>query len=284
MRVLAPLRALLLVVALLATAAVPGAPAEAGVDALADLTVQDVAWSPPDPVEGGAVALSAWVANAGNASAANFTVQFQFDGADVGLVRFNGTLPPGNRTEVACCDVANLTAGNHTVRVVADAFDVVPESDETNNARAEQLVVRERATLRGPDLRVLAVAWGEAAQGTKLLRVRAVLANTGDAPAGASHLRFEADEQFLGEVNASALEPGRAVEVVGPLWAPPLGEHRLRAIADILGEVAESDEANNARSQRFCAPPVPRLPLVGDGLSDSGCHLGRWLPLGPLRP
>ncbi len=105
---------------------------------LADLTVHDVSVTPPNPVSGQTVTISAIVSNSGGAAAGPATVNlcdivFLSNGSGGTCAQPQSpTLAPGASSPVSG-QVTTLGAGTHTLVASVDTFDVVPESDETNN-------------------------------------------------------------------------------------------------------------------------------------------------------
>jgi len=104
-----------------------------------DLTLNssNITFSPTSPTEGEPVTITALVQNIGDANASDFTVSF-FDGASLignDTISVNVTSPSN----------ASITwtavAGDHSIRVVADAEDVTVESDEGNNEAARTITV-----------------------------------------------------------------------------------------------------------------------------------------------
>lgn len=97
---------------------------------MADLTVSNIGL--------GNVSVMAAIRNQGNASAYNFTVNFW----NVGLNRSIGNriVPALGAGSVDTVSVpANLTQGNHTIRVTADYYNAVRESNENNNVMTRTL-------------------------------------------------------------------------------------------------------------------------------------------------
>jgi subtilase family serine protease len=229
---------------LLATASLAWLPGAAAVDPLPDLVVEEITWTPAGPLEGQAVRFVARVANVGNATAGNFSVRFWVDGAELSTHGHNASLPAGARLNVTS---GNWTAtfGNHTARAEADALGEVAERSEANNAREANVPV---AGL--PDLWV--VDFGPGAIVPEGVRINATVRNGGNATAGSFSVAFHMDGVLLSiaQLNGT-LAPGAEVNVTSEPWRPAMGQHTTVVTADWFGEVAESDETNNAREETW---------------------------------
>jgi len=148
---------------------------------------------------------------------------------------------------------ADLSPGAYYVGAIADINGVVAESNETNNARSQQIVIGA-----GPDLVVTAVdAPATGLQGQAIL-VSETTENQGVEAAGASTTRLcLATDAALTDIVSSkdlahtALAPDASGTKSGPVPVPadlPSGTYYVGAIADANGVVEESDEDNNTLS------------------------------------
>ncbi|MBI4865897.1 MAG: hypothetical protein HY816_03000 [Candidatus Wallbacteria bacterium] len=161
---------------------------------------------------------------------------------------------------------AAVEPGVYPLASIVDAGDRVAETDEFNNT----LVLPMPLTVTAPavDLVVAAVSGPARGRPGQDLALFAELVNTGTQDAPAFSIRFELAQ---GRSNiTSALEFALATEElasgvpagqsqrVGPVAAylpsdlAP-GEYFVRAVADVYGQVAEHDEANN---QQTAATPL----------------------------
>ncbi len=103
----------------------------------ADLTIHDLSVSPAEPAAG-VHTLSAIVSNSGGTAAAPSTVslcamQFTLSGAGGTCQVFPGPSVPAGGSVPVSASVGLSAPGAYTVTASVDTFDVVPESDETNN-------------------------------------------------------------------------------------------------------------------------------------------------------
>lgn len=98
--------------------------------ALPDLTAGSLLLSQPAPIEGDLVTITATITNLGTANAAGSTAEILVDGIVVGT-RTLGALAP---QETALVQVEwTAVEGSHEVRVVADVYDSIAETEESNN-------------------------------------------------------------------------------------------------------------------------------------------------------
>jgi CARDB len=103
----------------------------------ADLTIHDLSFSPIEPVTG-EITLSAIVSNTGQTDAGPVTIslcgmEFTIGGAGGGCNVFEGPSVPAGGSVPVSAPIGSLSPGAYTVTASVDTFNVVPESDETNN-------------------------------------------------------------------------------------------------------------------------------------------------------
>ncbi|HEV8359437.1 MAG TPA: S8 family serine peptidase [Candidatus Thermoplasmatota archaeon] len=112
-----------------------------------------------------------------------------------------------------------------------------------------------------PDLRVSTLTVSPSAPiAGDTVTLSATVTNQGTASAGASTLRFKMDGATLGDASVGSLASGASATVTRT-WTATAGSHTAAAVADALGAVAESDEANNQLTKSFTAsnPPTPSV-------------------------
>lgn len=109
----------------------------------ADLVVLDVVWTPESPLAGQNVTFKAQVKNAGPGNAGKFHVRFVLDGETLGEVKVNGLVASAMMNVTSPSWKA--TAGNHTIAAIADVYNKVKETNETNNVRSETFAVGGRS-------------------------------------------------------------------------------------------------------------------------------------------
>lgn len=92
------------------------------------------------------------------------------------------------------------------------------------------------------------------------LTFAATVKNLGNAQAGAFKVRFLLDgATSLGDIAVAALGAGASLNVVSNVWTAVEGDHTIRANADVLGAVVETNEANNERQENVHVDPLIRL-------------------------
>lgn len=113
----------------------------------ANLVVTDLGVTPSEPVSDDAVRFPATVANEGDEPSEAFTVRWTLDSERFDDVLVDA-LDPGENVTVPS---RNWTAtdGDHRIRVLADARDNTPESDETDNVLQRSFSVAERQVPAG---------------------------------------------------------------------------------------------------------------------------------------
>jgi len=112
-----------------------------------DLIISDITWSPVNPAEGELVTLTVTVGNQGEGTAEQFWVRFYVDGSsppknlpygESSMFSIDKLYPAETTTAIFKW---YALAGTHIVKFVADSYEYVPESDETNNPKTVTLTV-----------------------------------------------------------------------------------------------------------------------------------------------
>jgi subtilase family serine protease len=241
----------------------------------ADLVVSVVGNPPSTAAPGSGFTASDTVVNQGGAAAAGNTTRYYLG---VGAQRAAGdVLLLGSRTLASLgagaaspgtapvTIPATVAAGIYYLLACADDLGQNAESNETNNCRASAATVQIAAApppppAGGADLVVTEMfnPPASAAAGSTF-GARDWVLNQGTATAGASmtryHLSLDAvrdagDVLLTGSRSLGSLSPGSTSKgsiTVGIPAATPAGLYYLLACADDLGQVGESNEANNCR-------------------------------------
>jgi subtilase family serine protease len=156
---------------------------------------------------------------------------------------------------------ADLASGIYYVGAIADVGSAVLEIDETNNKRSQQIIVGG-----APDLTVSSLsAPGSALQGQSI-GVTEMTSNLGTAASGASVTRIclardaaLTDQLASKDLTHTAIEAAGSQQRGGPIDVPPgldTGTYYIGAIADVNGQVAETNENNNRKSQAIIIMPT----------------------------
>lgn len=219
-----------------------------------DLILDDLEWG--EVHANAPFVFEAFVRNGGYVPSGPFLVAFFLDGAPAGT-RNVSSLPAGAGFVVES-DPIVASAGRHNLSATADSTNVVFETYEFNNNRSEML---EIATSEPPraDLSIRELAPLNATAGSAA-RFRVVVRNAGDAASPLTLARVRVDGVLLDEVEVPALAVGAEHAFTTNRWNATSGDHVATAMADAWGEVAESNESNNARTIAFhVGPPAPDL-------------------------
>jgi hypothetical protein len=110
-----------------------------------DLTLSpsDIFFDDDTPEEGQPVIIWAYIHNIGTEDAYNVTVQFidWFEGGSIPLPdAIIDHIPAGSYGNATTIWLA-VPSGNHTIQVIADPYNLIPESDESNNDAVRRVTV-----------------------------------------------------------------------------------------------------------------------------------------------
>jgi subtilase family serine protease len=101
-----------------------------------DLIVQDIFWSPSSPKMGETVTINIITKNQGSGNTGGFYVCYYVDSSYYAR-DYVSSLSAGSTTTTSFSWTAEC--GNHAIKAVADCYNAITESDETNNARTEYI-------------------------------------------------------------------------------------------------------------------------------------------------
>lgn len=202
------------------------------------------------PTAGQMLPTTVQVRNDGRA-AAPATILRVFDGSNTGARILAETavpaLAPAESTVLGInVDTLGLAAGLHSLRIVADPLDVIPEVEDANNAAVLQITLN--AATR-PDLHatLLTVQPTTVTAGQPAL-LRAEILNRGLALDGGFEISFRINRAEVARVDhPAALATGERVVVDDELATHGRkGTLLVEAVADPQNQVTEGSEANNA--------------------------------------
>ncbi len=106
----------------------------------ADLVIDEISITPPNPTEGQPVSAVVTVRNAGGTLAGGSKTRVRLDGASTCAEINTSSLPEGSSV-IVNCNLGTATLGNHTVEACADIAGEVTEGDETNNCASTPFTV-----------------------------------------------------------------------------------------------------------------------------------------------
>jgi PKD repeat protein/subtilisin family serine protease len=229
--------------------------------ALPDLVVDSIVYAPSTPTVGSTVSFTVVVRNQGNASAGQFTVRIQ--GAGPAHERTVSSLSAG--ATVTLYFSLPLSTSPETFTVTADVLGQVAESNEDNNTR--QVTITGVAAM--PDLVVDSITYAPSTPTVgSAVNFTAVVRNQGNAAAGQFTVRLQGGGAYpYQDRTVSSLAAGASVTLTFSLTLSTSPE-TFTAIADVLGQVAESNEENNTRQVTITGiVPAPQGRLSTDKTS-----------------
>jgi len=206
---------------------------------LADLIIEDIAWSPANAWVGDNVTFTVTVKNQGGGGSLASRVDLRVDGVSKGHELLN-PVDAGGTDEVTFTWLAK--AGSHQIRATADRRREVKESDETNN---EKTVILSTPP---PDLIIEQITWApsEATIGDEVtLTVK--VKNQGDARSDFAYVAYYVDDNRVASDRVNMVSPN-ATDNQTFTWTITAREHVIRAFADFTETVDETDETNNEKT------------------------------------
>jgi hypothetical protein len=160
-----------------------------------------------------------------------------------------------------------------TVRVCADIYEVIDESDETNNCMTNEFTCPEGPLPGGPDLVIEKEVEIFEAGSNCFFNVRATVTNIGNEVARASDTGLYVDGVFADTRWTERLGPGASDEVAFMWQDCPCGTINITVCADDYNVVTESNETNNcAINIRECQ--VADIEVIKEVWDP---WLGRWV-------
>ncbi|MFC1961583.1 CARDB domain-containing protein [Chloroflexota bacterium] len=213
----------------------------------ADLVLQDIAWSPQNPVAGDEITLTATVKNRGSGQAAWSNVAFYIDDAYLITVLVS---PVGSGAQNTATCSWEAQAGPHQIKAIADSEQRLAETSENNNVRTEDF------SIMAPDLIIDDITWSPAnpSPGDEITFTMGIT-NRGNYAASPSYVGYYVNGSPGGQHYVSRLAVGASVSKTYRLAA--LAESfAFKAIADVENQVSESDESNNDRGITFPPPDL----------------------------
>ena len=207
-----------------------------------DLIVEDIALSPANPAIGDTVTITVTVKNQGTVSAGTSYVTCYVDSAIL------------ETKSVSALDVGVMatatftwqaTQGTHTIRAIADASEILAETDETNNADTYTL------TTLAPDLTIQSITWSPSnPSGGDSIVFSIVIKNQGNIQSRYTSVNLFIDANDRGAQDVADINPGASLTKTYA-WTALTGQHTLKAVVDVTNNNKESDETNNELTITF---------------------------------
>jgi len=234
-----------------------------------DLIVRDIATSASSAYPGQSIGIDSWVKNQGNANASQSRVKYWFGRSagekwqyiGDGLVPNLGSLVPGaeEKDSIGSYTIPDVASGTYYFVVEADADGGVSESNEGNNIRSEAFTI---TAVPKPDLivRDIQTSLSNAHPGQSI-QIDSWVKNQGNANAAQSRVKYYLGRstgekwQYIGDglvPNLGSLTPGEEEkDSISSYDIPHVsdGDYYVVVEADSDGEISESDEGNNIRSE-----------------------------------
>jgi len=213
------------------------------------------------------------------------------------------TLPAGSSGVTV---VSTVPAGQVTLQNVKVASTGSPAPTPTVPGTTPTPVPTTPASSGKPDLVVTDISWTPANPATgDAVTLKATIKNQGDAPtpAGAKHgVLFTFDDGAAGpgvwsDTYTASIAPGAWATVTasggsaGATWKAVAGTHTVKATVDDVNRIAESNEANNVRTEQIVVSkaasgstptptPTPTTPAPS-GKPDLVVTAISWMPANP---
>ncbi|MFA7230397.1 MAG: CARDB domain-containing protein, partial [Victivallaceae bacterium] len=233
-----------------------------------DLIASELSWSPATPFFNKLLTLTFKITNDGNITAsagdaADQTADIYLDGTKLGSVNYDD-LPYGT-SAVLTYNIpdAKIIAGEHTVKIVADATGKISESDETEESNS---ISKSFVAVVPPDLTVSDIVFFPSAPvKNQQLQIEFKLNNNISSDAAASIAAIYFGNNKIGEVNCPPLE-SRASALISLVVngnTLVVGTNLLKIIADEKNSVYETSESNNTVAKSVTVTEAPDL-LIKD--------------------
>ncbi len=218
-----------------------------------DLIIETVTWSPEIPEVGETVTFTVTIQNQGDSQSGSSHVAYYIDDTYQTSAPINQIHPGSKVTKIFTWEAR---AGSSSFEAVADANNEVIESNETNNAKAFAFSVL------APDLVIQNITWSPENPSIRdKVTFTVTIKNQGNSQANCSHVDFQIDANSRGYMDVPRIDAGDNVTRTFT-WIAQSGPHTIRAVADLLNTVRESDESNNDRTATY-ATAAPDL-IISD--------------------
>lgn len=246
---------------------------------MTDLTISssDIVFDPATPLPGQEVYVTWKVHNKGDVNATNFAVR-TYDitkNFEISLLTYL-SIPAGSSiTRTTLWPMHAVTQGNHTIKVIADYYNNISESNEDNNI-AERSITVTPASL--PDLTISQtditfstypqdIPTTSPVEGEDVI-VSVTIHNIGSVEATPVLYSTYDDTSLIGYTNAPASIPAGGSHTFGNVWFNVTGgTHTIRVVVDIANQVIESNEDNNEATTTL-AVSAAQLPDIAVSSSD----------------
>ena len=230
----------------------------------ADLKVSGISFT-STPKFGVQTTAKAALSNVGQTASGEFNVKWFVDGVQKAYGGHK-SLAPGEVSNDNVYFNWTPTAGEHTLQFVADVDAEVSETNESNNSYSVPVTIPEPPDLEVRDITLFP---SPPVAGMDTIAT-AYLINEGGTASGEFNVKWFLDGVQMGYGGHISLAPGQvSADNVHFYWTPAAGTHTLTFVADVDGEVLESDEDNNSKTITFTVSSNADLVVSNITFSDS---------------
>ncbi len=209
-----------------------------------DLTIEALSVEPGNPEPGETANIEVTVGNQGNERSEPTNLVFYVNEGYIGEIQLPELAAKASVSRAY--QWVPETEGIKWIRVRADEYNLVFESNEWNNDESDYVVV-EKQTF--PDLIIEDISWEpENPEPGDTVTITATVRNQGTGRSEETNLAYNIDGAETGERIIPGLEPGSSSQV-SFAWTPDTGGTvNILAEADAGDHVSESDEWNNEKT------------------------------------
>jgi subtilase family serine protease len=217
-------------------APIPVLNGQAFADTGPDLVIDSISWTPEVPALRDTITFTVTVSNLGDSAAPPADMDYYIDDCLIDTVSFDAI--PAGGTSVKQFTWQAL-AGDHTIKAIIDSADAVAETNEDNNIKNYVFPVI------AADLIIESITWSpQVASLSETVTFSVEVKNQGNQASTYTHVEFFVDDSTRGQRDCGQLEPGESKTFTYP-WIAQVGQHTLKATADVYNQSPESDETNN---------------------------------------
>jgi|GEM_PF-1913312 len=205
-----------------------------------DLQVTTLSHSPLNPLITDTITITAIVENTGDSVAGASTLEIDVAGEATPATYAIGSLDPAETFQVQR-QITLSIPGSYQVIATADLDDDVTESNENNNTNTDNIQVT------APDLRINTLGFVPVdPTNVDTITITSIVENIGNAAATTSTLEIDLDNEATPPTyEIPILAPMQTFQVQRHITLSTPGSYELKATADLLDVVVESNENNN---------------------------------------
>jgi len=210
-----------------------------------DLVVDNISWTPENPVEKDVVQINATISNIGKGPSTGFLVGFYIDNKYIGYTRVDNSIAAGESIVVPFTWIG--TSGVHVLKVIAnDILDNLKEVDKNNNSKSVALTMQQ---VDFPDVKVTDVTWSPNEinlSSESPFVYRTTILNEGTANAERFFVSLYIDDQWIAKQHVNILAPGSSINLSFAV-KPTSGKHNVTIkVDDPAPSLVEIDRDDNS--------------------------------------